>query len=72
MGTGTMAKPRKAPKPKTAPGRLAVAFTLKGSPEWKAWVEELANHSRTDVSKLIDLALVEYAKARGIRDAPKR
>ena len=53
--------------------RKAVVVALKGSPEWKAWVDDLAVHCRTDLSKLVDLALVELAKSRGFnREAPQR
>jgi len=47
--------------------------TLKGSPEWKAWLDELSDQFRTDNSKVIDMALVEFAKAHGFkREAPRR
>jgi hypothetical protein len=66
-----MAK-KKAPASK-AKDRLAIVVTLKGSPEWKAWVDELATLCRTDTSKLIDKALVEYAKSQGFKkEAPPR
>jgi hypothetical protein len=56
-----------------AKSRLAIAVTLKGSPEWKEWLEELAVHCRLDVAKVIDAALVDYAKAKGFaREAPRR
>ena len=71
MSTGTMAK-KKAPTPQ-ASERLSVVVTLKGSNEWKAWVDELADQFRTDTSKLIDMALVEFAKAHGFKkEAPRR
>jgi len=58
------------PAPKN---RLSVVVTLKGTIEWKAWVDELASLCRTDTSKLIDMALVEFAKARGFKkEAPRR
>lgn len=74
MGTGVMARPKKASgAPAKATERPGIVVTLKGSQEWKAWVDDLANHCRTDVSKLIDSALVDYAKARGFTtEAPKR
>ena len=73
MEACAMAK-KKAPAPKAkAKERLAIVVTLKGSPEWKAWVDELADLCRTDTSKLIDMALVELAKARGFKkEAPRR
>jgi hypothetical protein len=71
MSTGMMAKKKSAtPKPKE---RLAVVVTLKGSLEWKAWLDELSGQFRTDNSKLIDMALVEFAKNHGFKtEAPRR
>jgi hypothetical protein len=54
---------------KETTGRKPVAVTLKGSPEWKAWLEGLSEHCRLDVAKVIDLALVDYAKRAGY-DSP--
>ncbi len=66
-----MAK-KKAPTPKTKE-RLSIVVTLKGSMEWKAWVDDLADRFRTDTSKLIDMALVEFAKNHGVeKEAPRR
>ena len=72
-----MAK-KKAPrvKAKTAPPateRRAIAVVIKGGQEWKDWVEALAKHCRTDVSKAIDQALIDYAKSKGFdQEAPER
>jgi hypothetical protein len=49
------------------------AMTIKGRPEWRAWVERGAEHCRTDVAKLVDVALIEYLKQRGFDEpAPRR
>jgi hypothetical protein len=54
-------------------GRLAIAVTLRGSEPWKAWVEGLANHCRLDVAKVIDRALIDYARKEGFnKEAPRR
>jgi hypothetical protein len=51
----------------------AIAVTLRGSPAWKAWVEALAVHCRTDVAKLIDRGLILVARAEGYdKEAPER
>jgi hypothetical protein len=76
MGTATMA--RKSAKPaaeraKPAAERPAIAVTLRGGPEWKAWIEAGAKFCRTDVAKLIDSAVVDYLKTRGFKqEAPDR
>lgn len=72
MEATVMAAKRKAsqPKPKKT---LAIVVTLKGTTAWKAWVDELADVCRTDVSKLIDAALVDFAKSKGFaKEAPRR
>jgi hypothetical protein len=49
-----------------------VAVAIKGSPEWKEWVERLANHCRCDVSALVDQALTEHARRNGFGEIPPR
>lgn len=69
MGIVSMAKKSK-PLRKGPP---EIAVTIRGSEEWKTWIEELAEFCRTDVAKLFDAAVIEYAKDRGFsKDAPKR
>lgn len=43
-----------------------------GSPEWVEWLQAGAKFCRTDVSKMIDVALVEYAKTKGFNEPPPR
>lgn len=58
-------RPRENPRP--------TALTIKGRPEWRAWVERAAAFCRTDATKLVDAALVEYLKQRGFDEpAPRR
>jgi hypothetical protein len=52
------------------PGRKPTALTIKGSLEWRAWVEKGATFCRTDVAKLVDAALVDYLKNRGFEPEP--
>jgi hypothetical protein len=47
---------------------LSQRLSLRGSPAWKAWVEALATHSRLDVAKLIDRALIDFATKEGFKD----
>lgn len=70
MGLASMARPKKAASDK--PTSRPTAFAIKGSMEWRAWVEGGAEHCRTDVSKLIDAALVEYLTARGYEPPPPK
>jgi len=53
------------------PGRGVVV--VPASEEWKAWIESLARYSRLDVAKLIDRAVIEFAKREGFEpEAPER
>jgi hypothetical protein len=71
-----MAKPKK-PLPKAQGGQpkgpKPTALTIKGSREWREWVDRGADHFRTDVAKLVDAALIRYLKEGGFtEEAPKR
>jgi hypothetical protein len=63
-----MAKKKAAPVPIT---RVSIT-TLKGSPDWSAWIGRLANHDRNTLAGLIDRALVEYAQNHGFSEAPPK
>lgn len=67
-----MAK-RKADQPTPEPGVRKVVFQMKGSEEWKDWLDGLAKQLRMPSSAVVDNALVMYAKAQGYdRKAPER
>lgn len=68
-----MAKSKGAGKAETGKGPRPTALTIKGTLDWRAWVERGAVHCRTDVAKLVDAALVDYLKAKGFEEsAPPR
>jgi hypothetical protein len=73
MGTLAVAK-KKLAKPAAGKAKAStIAVTLRGSPEWKAWVEALAKHTRLDVAKVIDRALIDFAAKEGFEQAaPER
>ena len=52
--------------------RQPFAVQVRGTPEWKEWVEELAEYNRQKVAGLVDTALARLAKEIGFRDPPKR
>lgn len=61
----------KAPKAKATGGesvRQPTAITVRGSKEWRAWVEKGAKHCLTDTSKLVDAAITKYLKEQGFSD----
>ena len=75
MGPAVMAKakPKKTARSKPASDRKTIAVTIKGSPEWKDWIDGLARHCRLDVAKVIDLAVVQFARGQGYAsEAPER
>lgn len=57
-----------------AGGPRSTMMTVRCSPDWAAWVRDLAEHDRSgNVADLIDRALVAYAREVGFaRQAPKR
>jgi predicted transcriptional regulator len=73
METAVMAR-KKTPPPRPGKEKAAtIAVTLRGSPEWKTWLEKLARHSRLDVAKVIDRALIDFAEKEGFdEEAPER
>lgn len=68
-----MAK-KKTPRTKTPePGPRRAVLQMKGTEEWKEWLDDLARHLRMPTSAVVDNALVMYAKAQGFaREAPER
>jgi hypothetical protein len=63
---------RKPGRPKRAgPARVTVV-ALKGSREWKAWLDRFAGHCRLGLANTIEQSLVHYAQERGYRRPPKR
>jgi|GEM_PF-5506270 len=72
-GVADMAK-KKAPKPKSQPWGESkpLAAQLRGSEEWKAWLEEFARVNRWSVAGAIDTALTRLAKELGFREPPER
>ena len=45
---------------------------LKGSPEWKTWLDGFAYHCRLGMADTIEQSLVYYARRREYRRPPKR
>jgi hypothetical protein len=72
----TMARPKAKPKGDPTPlpsKRQPTAITVRGSKEWRDWLERGASHCLTDVAKLVDVAVSQYLKAQGFDEPrPKR
>lgn len=68
-----MAKKTAQPTTTPSPGPRRTVLTIKGTDEWRLWLEGLGEHLRTPTSTIVDHALVRYAKEMGyIAEAPKR
>jgi hypothetical protein len=55
---------------KQDPGRRASAVTVKGTDEWKAWLDKAADHCGMTVSGLVDMSVRQFAKKQGFADPP--
>lgn len=54
-------------------GPASVGIAVRGTKEWRDWVNELADSRRLKATDLIDQALIEYADRHGFKKpAPKR
>jgi len=68
--SAVMAKKRPAGEPAKQPKGVLPA--VRGSDEWRAWVERLAEFDRVSFPILIDRALAEYAKGIGFAEPPPK
>lgn len=60
-----------------APGEMAkdwpgkpLAVQVRGSAEWKAWLEELAAFDRSNIADITDRAIAAYARSIGFPKPP--
>jgi hypothetical protein len=60
------------PRAKAASGERVAVIMLKGRPEYRDWINELADRARMPASVLIDQALAEKAERLGFRPPPPR
>ena len=60
---------RKKSDPPGQPPRERV-LVVRGTEEWKAWLERACVHCRMNASSLADIAIAEYVKAHGFEEAP--
>lgn len=70
-----MSKKRGEPVAASSADRIVrrTVLTIKGTDEWRGWLERLGKHLRTPTSTIVDHALVRYAKENGFSEpAPER
>ena len=65
-------KPRKPGRPKGGAPARATVISLKGTPEWKEWLDGFADHCRLGAADTIEQALIVYAKEREYPPPPNR
>lgn len=58
------------PPKKSSKKTTHVMVNIKASHAWREWLGRLATHFRTDVSKVIDAAIVEYAASHDFDEEP--
>lgn len=67
-----MARRKSKGKAEAAP-QVKARIAVQAEESWIRWVEEGAEFCRTDVSKLVDMALATYLRAQGFpKPPPKR
>ncbi len=61
---GMMAKPeqRRVGRPRRAAPRRETVIAIKGSAEWKSWLDGFSSHCRLGLSDTIEQSLVFYAE----------
>src|SRR5258705_13241134 len=63
--------PRKPGRPKGLTPVRETVVALKGSAEWKSWLDGFSYHCRLGLADTIEQSLVYYAKRREYRGPPK-
>lgn len=63
MAEQTQKPKNKGGRPKGKRPPIKPSVSLKGSEEWRKWLEELAHHVRLPMTYTIDQALMVYAEA---------
>jgi hypothetical protein len=68
-----MAKPKPKPGRPKGPAQKPQVISMRGNLEWRAWLNELADHAHMPASTLIDQALIRFAREAGFqKPMPKR
>jgi hypothetical protein len=67
-----MAKKKGKPKPEPEPPRLRNIVVLRGTDEWKTWLDEVASANSAPLTVTIEQALKAYAEKLGVRKPPRR
>lgn len=63
---------RKPGRPRGVGPVRETVVALKGSQEWKSWLDGFAGHCRLGLADTVEQSLLCYAKERKFRGPPKR
>jgi hypothetical protein len=63
---------RRPGRPKRAGPPRETVVALKGSTEWKSWLDGFSGHCRPGLADTIEQSLDHYAQDRGYHRPPKR
>ena len=69
MKVESMAKKKLVRRDDWAVGK-PMAVQIRGSSEWKEWVERVAKFDRSTVSDIVDRAIAAYARSIGFVEVP--
>jgi hypothetical protein len=53
-----------------APEAIFKMLTIRGTPEWRAWLDRAAKFCRINTSSLVDVAVTKYAREQGFTEPP--
>jgi hypothetical protein len=69
-----VAEPKRKESDRPRRGGLVreTVVALKGTPEWKVWLDNFSGHCRLGLADTIEQSLVYYAEQRKFRAPPKR
>jgi hypothetical protein len=60
------------PPPAPAKGTTGNILSIRGTPEWRGWLERFASKRRVTPTALLDLAVAELAQRDGFETPPPR
>jgi hypothetical protein len=63
---------RRPGRPKGVGPARDTVVALKGTQEWKVWLDSFSGHCRLGLADTIEQSLVYYAEDRGFEKPPKR
>jgi hypothetical protein len=69
---GELENKRRPGRPKRIGPARETVVALKGSPEWKTWLDGFAGHCRLGLADTIEQSLINYAEERVFHPPPKR